>query len=99
MKDPTDGPVFPICMLAHECMNKLSVIIGHCDLAGETTPGESDYLERIATIRDTANAMADAMSGHQCELSELLQFVPVEEWPSSIGGHVRTRMRHGRRPE
>jgi hypothetical protein len=99
VKESSERPVLPICILAHECLNKLSVIIGNCDLAHEKAPSDSECLKRITTIRDTAKAMADALNGHLCELSELLPSVPVEEWPTSIGSHVQTTMRHDRRSE
>jgi hypothetical protein len=44
--------------LAHGLNNKLSVILGNCDLVLETIPAESPLLKRMTVIRETATSMA-----------------------------------------
>lgn len=43
---------------AHELNNKLSIIVGNCDLIIEMMPKESPFLRQISAIRDAARSMA-----------------------------------------
>jgi hypothetical protein len=59
----------PECPLAHKLINKLSTVIGNCDLIVEKTPGDSPILQRMLLIRDTAKSMAADLAEFQCELA------------------------------
>jgi hypothetical protein len=67
------GKYQPSCMLAHELVNQLSVIVGHCDLLEERTPEDSACLERLKAIRDVAKAMAQQLTQHQCDLDAMMR--------------------------
>lgn len=59
------------CPLAHELINKLSVIVGNCDLLAENTPQDSPLLERTLLIRDMAKAVAKDLGQIECDLVRL----------------------------
>ncbi len=58
----------PACMMSHEFLNKLSVIIGTCDLLQETADSDSPCVRRLITIREIAQHMANQLKQHQCQL-------------------------------
>ena len=73
MNDSNVGCYEPACLLAHRMVDKLSVIVGYCELAsGEVEPG-SDCAKRLDLIQDTAAEMAKELSVHQCRLSEAVR--------------------------
>jgi hypothetical protein len=43
-------------MVAHDLVNKLSIIIGNCHLLNEMTEPGTEYARRLALIRDTAES-------------------------------------------
>lgn len=62
------GTYVPNCVLAHRLTNKLSVIVGYCDLLRLEVPEEesSKCLQRLLMIRDIAKEMAAELNEHQC---------------------------------
>ena len=67
------GKYRPSCILAHELINKLTVIVGHCDLLKENAPEDSHCLERLMQIREVAKSMAEELNSHQCHLDTMLR--------------------------
>jgi hypothetical protein len=63
----------PRCILAHEMINKLTIIVGHCDLLKESTPEDSHCLERLRAIGEVAKSMADELNRHQCHLDTMFR--------------------------
>ena len=63
----------PLCMLAHDLVNKLSVIVSCCDLL--TDPGRADPEgeKHVQRIRDTAMSMAERLNHEQCHLVSLAE--------------------------
>lgn len=59
------------CPLAHELINKLSIIVGNCDLLAESTPEDSPLLERTLLIREMAKAVASQLGQIECDLVRL----------------------------
>jgi nitrogen-specific signal transduction histidine kinase len=59
------------CPLAHELINKLSVIVGNCDLLAEKTPQDSPLFERMLLIRDMARSVAKDLGQIECDLVRL----------------------------
>ena len=55
----------PACMFAHSLVNKLSGIVGNCDLLYEKTEKGTDYARRLAVIRDLAESAAKELANHQ----------------------------------
>jgi hypothetical protein len=53
------------CMFAHSLVNKLSAIVGNCDLLYEKTEKGTEYARRLAVIRDLAESAAKELAEHQ----------------------------------
>lgn len=56
------------CPLAHTLVNKLSVVVGNCDLLIEKTPLDSPLIPRMKLIRETAQSMAADLLEFQFDL-------------------------------
>ena len=62
------------CWLAHDLNNKLAIVVGQCELLmGRVV--DREYTERLQGIRAAAQAMAESLKRHQCELADLLRQV------------------------
>ena len=59
----------PVCMVAHDLVNKLSAIVGHCDLLIEIMGRDVEYAGRLTLIRDIAKAAAEELTEHQRKLA------------------------------
>jgi signal transduction histidine kinase len=57
---------FVLCTLAHTLQNKLSVILGQCDLLAEHLSADPESGRRLHSIRDAAQQMTDAISESEC---------------------------------
>jgi hypothetical protein len=68
---PDLGKYQPSCILAHELVNRLSVIVGYCDLLADEAPEDTKCLKRLNAIRCIAKTMADDLTKHQCQLGIL----------------------------
>ena len=55
---------------AHELINQLSLIVGHCELLKEDLPQNPKYLHRLSLIQDVARSMCKDLKNHQQELEE-----------------------------
>jgi len=55
----------PNCMMAHTLINKMSVIIGHCDLMAEQEQMGSPQRTHLGLIRDIARTMTEELREHQ----------------------------------
>lgn len=71
MGQSSGGKYEPECPIAHDLVNKLSVIVGYCDLMMKTTPEDSPLLKQIQAVRSIARAMAGDLIKFQCELIRL----------------------------
>ena len=70
------------CPLAHSLINKLSIIIGNCDLLMEDTPEDSPILSRMKLIRDTATLMSADLAQFQCDLAQRRL---ANTWRAAVG--------------
>jgi len=66
----------PGCNLAHDLVNKLSVIVGSCDLIKDAAELDPQHLQKLLLIRDIAVRMANELNLHQCEI-EVAKRPPV----------------------
>ena len=82
------------CPLAHELINKLSVVIGNCDLLFERTPEDWPLLRHLNIIRNTAKSMAADLADFQCEVVRLRTSNQTEENSSEV--HAADRWRRSR---
>ncbi len=55
----------PTCTIVHTFLNKLSVIVGNCDLLIEKMEPGSEHVRRLAVIREVAETAAKEIVGHQ----------------------------------
>lgn len=69
----------PSCLLSHVLVNKLSVIIGNCELLEEQAQAGSECAKRLGLIRDVAQEMAEELNKHQCKLSEVVRMKVAEK--------------------
>jgi hypothetical protein len=58
----------PACMAAHDLINKLAAIVGHCDLLNEMTEQGTKSAKTIAVIRDIAESSIKELREHQREI-------------------------------
>jgi hypothetical protein len=66
----------PPCLLAHDLLNKLSAMIGFCDLWIEKAEQQStneEFMKRLVSIQALAKSAAEELKEHQCELSVLIR--------------------------
>lgn len=68
----------PVCMLAHDLLNNLSVIVGSCDLLQDQENLENQSTQHVTRIRDTAKSMAERLNHHQCHLAALARSAEVQ---------------------
>jgi len=69
----------PTCLFAHHLINKLSTIVGSCDLASEQVEPGTEYAKHLALIRDTAKEIATGLIVHQGQLTETVRSKEVQE--------------------
>ena len=55
----------PGCMVVHTLLNKLSTIVGNCDLLLEDTEKGSDCAHKLTVIREAAESAAKEITEHQ----------------------------------
>ena len=61
----------PDCPLAHDLINKLAVIVGHCELLVEKTPENSPLFKQAVIVRDLAKGVGSELGQLQCDLARL----------------------------
>jgi hypothetical protein len=74
MEKSTRGCHEPGCLLAHDLVNKLSVIIGNCDLLmseqmQEQVQTGSECAKRLRLIHDAAQGIARELNEHQLQFT------------------------------
>ena len=86
-----EEPHQPACLLAHNVVNKLSAIIGLCDLLKEKAEEQdAECINRLTRIHDLAKLAANELIDHQCSLSAVLQMTKAEESAAVFGKRVDT---------
>jgi len=73
MEKPDLDKYKPCCNLAHEFVNKLSAIVGYCELMEDRATEDPECRARLEAIRKIAKEMAEALATHQCELHDLIR--------------------------
>jgi hypothetical protein len=66
----------PACLLAHEQINKLSAIIGFCDLLiekAEERDQDQECVKRLVSLHDLAKSAIKTLVEHQCELAVVIR--------------------------
>lgn len=61
--------------MAHHLINKLAIIIGHCDLVRERAqsarPPDAQSIASIAIVRSVATGMVRELKEHGCDLDAI----------------------------
>jgi hypothetical protein len=65
--------------LVHDLVNKLAVIVGHCDLMSEHLKAGSPSAKRVGAIQEIARGMAKELNEYQCRLSECARSAETEK--------------------
>lgn len=60
----------PLCKLAHDLNNKLTIIIGSCDLLEDEVASGSECAKRLAIIQKTAQDMVREIRLRSCKPTE-----------------------------
>lgn len=66
----------PACLLAHDLLNKLSAIIGFCDLLiekAEERGQDQECVKWLATVNDLSKSAIKTLVEHQCELAVVIR--------------------------
>lgn len=58
----------PRCMLSHDLINKMTVIIGACEILKDKTHEDAECLKRLMKIEDVAKSIARDLKHHRCGL-------------------------------
>jgi hypothetical protein len=73
MPSSSDGGYQPSCMLAHQLINRLTVIVGFCDLLAEEALDAPECLRRLRQMREIASSAAEELIRHKCRLAAKTQ--------------------------
>ena len=63
----------------HDLVNKLAVIVGHCDLLSDHLKENSQCANRVSAVQEIAREMAKELNEYQCQLSESARSAGIEE--------------------
>jgi light-regulated signal transduction histidine kinase (bacteriophytochrome) len=70
----------PTCLVAHDVVNKLSAIIGFCDLLEERVEQQdSECAQRLRVIHDLAQSAAKELVEHQGHRSAAIRSVETRD--------------------
>jgi hypothetical protein len=61
----------PVCPLTHSLLDRLTVIVGHCELLGAADSVDSHSSKHLRMIQEAAQSMAAELKNYQCELIAL----------------------------
>jgi hypothetical protein len=68
MTQPNEERRQPVCLLAQSLLNKVSAIVGFCDLLKEEAKEGTVCARRLASVRDLAVSAAEELVEYQCRL-------------------------------
>lgn len=60
----------PACLVAHNLVNKLSAIIGHCDLLSQNAAEGTECAQRLNMIHDLAKSAAKELTDFQKQITQ-----------------------------
>ena len=79
MEQPKRKLYQPMCMLPHDLVNKLSVIVGLCELVSAEAEPATECATRLAAIQDTAKSLAQELVKRQCQLSAVTPSIDAQK--------------------
>lgn len=66
------------CLLAHNVVNKLSAILGHCEILDAEAHADPRCIERLHKIRDLASSAAAMLQNGECEVEAVTRILELE---------------------
>jgi hypothetical protein len=69
----------PAYLLEHRLIDKLTVIVGNCDLLEVKVEAGSEFAKRLDRIRDTAKQMAKELQQEQCRQLEAIKSIAEQK--------------------
>jgi len=66
------------CLLAHNVVNKLSAILGHCEILDAEAHADPQCIERLHKIRDLASSAAAMLQNGECEVEAVTRILELE---------------------
>jgi hypothetical protein len=72
MKESEPAQYQPSCLLAHDLINKVSAIIGYCDLLTEKIV-DPEFSNSLLQIRKIAASVAATLNEHECKLQAVMR--------------------------
>ena len=68
----------PVCLYAHDLVNKLAAIVGRCDLSMEAERS-ADRDNHVKIIREIAKSMCDTLQSQLCQTDPVSQSISSPE--------------------
>ena len=68
MSQVNQSPGGERCLLAHDLINDLSVILGRCELLGELMAENADVVKNLRMLQEAATHMLNRIAERPCEL-------------------------------
>lgn len=66
------------CLLAHNVVNKLSAIIGYCEMLDIDAHESAECIARLHKIRDLASSAAAMLQSGECENAAVTRILELE---------------------
>ena len=78
----------PTCLLSHYFINKLTVIIGSCQILQEKAERserfDSECTHRLSVIEGVAKGMVDELNDHECRLDAMTKIAVLANPAASV---------------
>jgi len=74
-----DADYEPASPSTHDLVNKLSIILGHCDLLRDQLKAGSPSANRVCAIQEVVRGMAMELNEYQCQLAEWTRSAGVQK--------------------
>ena len=79
----------PTCLLSHYFINKLTVIIGSCQILQEEAECSDRFVEavgrRLSVIEEIAKGMVGELNDHECRLDAVTKIALSTQPPNESG--------------
>jgi len=82
-----------LCVLSHDLNNKLSIIVGECELLTEHEGVTPECAQRLTRIKELAIAMSKKINGFDCRM-----IAPLEKYGKSAAAAASAAGQSSRKP-
>lgn len=73
------------CLLAHNVINKLTAILGYCEILDVEQHESAKCIERLHKIRDLASSAAAMLQSGECETEAVKRILELENAFPPVG--------------